>query len=279
MKKAINHWSFPSDWPLEKCLDIANEANFIGYELTMDTEEELNLERRQAEITRIGGMVKERGLEIAGLASALLWKYPITSPDEKMRRKAHNIVVKMIEIADVLGTDTILVIPGVVGSLETHKELVSYEYAYTQSLEAFKQLALVAEKHQVNIGLENVWNKFLLSPLEMRDFIDKIGSPFVGSYLDVGNVLLTGYPQDWIKILGSRIKRIHLKDFRIEIGNIHGFVDLLSGDVNWQAVMGALNSCRYNSYVTAEITVRNPLYTKQVIANTSANMDELLKEG
>ena len=100
--------------------------------------------------------------------------------------------------------------------------------------------------------IENVWNRFLLSPLEFRDFLDKVGSDYVGCYFDVGNVILTGYPEQWVKILGSRIKRVHLKDFKKSVGTLDGFCDLLDGDVDYAAVMVALRDTGYDGPVTAE---------------------------
>ena len=97
------------------------------------------------------------------------------------------------------------------------------------------------------------WNKFLLSPLEMRDFIDSFNSDFVGSYFDVGNVLLTGYPEQWIRILGKRTKRVHIKDFKKSTGTVEGFVDLLEGDVDFDGVKKALADIGYDGYVTAEM--------------------------
>ncbi|RPJ45010.1 MAG: sugar phosphate isomerase/epimerase, partial [Chloroflexi bacterium] len=105
----------------------------------------------------------------------------------------------------------------------------------------------------VTICIENVWNKFLLSPLEMKGFIDSFGSPCVGSYFDVGNVLLTGYPDQWIRILGPRIRRVHIKDFKKSVGTAAGFCDLLEGDVDFDAVKKALSGIQYSGYVTAEI--------------------------
>ena len=125
--------------------------------------------------------------------------------------------------------------------------------------------------------MENVWNKFLLSPLEFKDFIDKVDSPFVGIYLDVGNVVYTGYPEQWIKILGKRIKKVHFKDFRRSIGNINGFVDLLSGDVNFPAVMRAFTTTGYNDYVIAEMMPYS-YYEDQVVYNTSKAMDRILTQ-
>ncbi|MCK5000324.1 MAG: sugar phosphate isomerase/epimerase, partial [Anaerohalosphaera sp.] len=102
-----------------------------------------------------------------------------------------------------------------------------------------------------------VWNKFLLSPLEMRDFIDSFGSDMVGSYFDAGNVLLTGYPEHWISILGSRIKRVHVKDFK-NVGTVEGFVDMLEGDVDFKAVRTALEAIKYDGYITAEMLPYQP---------------------
>ncbi len=109
----------------------------------------------------------------------------------------------------------------------------------------------------------------------MRDFIDKIDSPYVGAYLDVGNVVNFGYPEHWIKILGSRIKKVHFKDFKVSVGNINGFVDLLSGDVNYPAVMEQFKNIGYDDYVIAEMGVYKD-YPDQTIYTTSIAMDRIL---
>ena len=141
-----------------------------------------------------------------------------------------------------------------------------------------KSTGCYAAENNIVIGIENVWNKFLLSPLEYRDFIDQVGSPNVGSYFDVGNVLLTGYPEQWIRILGSRIKKVHFKDYRINPGGINAFVDLLAGDVDYPAVMRALRDIDYNDYCTAEMIPNYKHHTTQTIFNASASMDRILSE-
>jgi hexulose-6-phosphate isomerase len=133
-----------------------------------------------------------------------------------------------------------------------------------------------AESYKVEIGLENVWNKFLLSPLEMRDFIDKVDSPYVGAYLDIGNTLANGFPEHWIRSLNSRIKKVHFKDYRMEAGGLHGFVDLLAGDVNYPAVTEELKKIGYDNWVTAEMIPNYKHYTKTIIYNTSNAMDSIL---
>jgi hexulose-6-phosphate isomerase len=183
---------------------------------------------------------------------------------------------KQLESAAVLGADTILVVPGAVGvDFIKNSEVVSYDKAYDYALEAFNELKCEAEKLKVSIGIENVWNKFLLSPLEMRDFIDKIHSEFVGSYFDVGNVINNGYPEQWIRILGNRIKKVHIKDFRRSVGNISGFVDLLSGDVNFHEVVKSLNDIGYSGYVTAEMDSN---YENQIVYATSSAMNVIFNK-
>lgn len=144
--------------------------------------------------------------------------------------------------------------PGVVcQGFGTPPEVVAYDACWERSLAAAKRLAPIAEKHKVKIGMENVWNSFLLSPLEMKTFVDAVGSEYVGVYFDVGNVIPMGFPEHWIRILGKRICRIHIKDFRKSVGTISGFVDLLSGDVNWPEVMKALREIGYDGPLTAEM--------------------------
>ena len=187
------------------------------------------------------------------------------------------MLLARIETAKTFSADSVLIIPGHVGvSFAPGLGVIPYDIASDRALTAMKKLTPVAEKHEINIGLENVWNNFLLSPLEMRDFIDKIDSPYVGSYFDVGNVVATGYPEHWIKILGKRIKKVHFKDYRINPGGLGGFVDLLSGDVNWPAVMGAFKAVGYSSWATAEMLPPYKHYSDQIIYNTSLAMDRII---
>jgi hexulose-6-phosphate isomerase len=194
-----------------------------------------------------------------------------------MRIKAKDMIKKQLEAAKILGADTILVVPGVVNvEFSMPEKKVAYDVVYERSLEGLCELKSYAEQLKVNIGLENVWNKFLLSPMEMRDFIDKIGSEYVGSYLDIGNVLFNGYPEHWIKILAEKIKKVHFKDYRKAAGGLHGFVDLLAGDINYPAVMQALSDVGYDGWVTAEMIPSYRFYTETIIYNTSNAMDKIL---
>lgn len=276
VKKGINIWSFKSGMTVAECMAMARDAGYDGIELSLDEEGEISLDSSEKEILEIKKIAEDQGIEIASLATGLYWAYPVTSSDPGIRQKSKDIVRKQLEIAACLGTDGILVVPGAVAGLDPGNEVVQYDVAYNRALEAFAELKAEAESFKVSIGLENVWNKFLLSPLEMRDFIDRIDSPYVGAYLDVGNIIYTGYPEHWIRILGKRIKKVHFKDYRRGVGTLEGFVDLLAGDVNFPEVIRALNDIGYDDYVTAEMIPNYTYHTNQIIYNTSRSMDTIL---
>lgn len=280
MKKGISIWSFPPEMEINDCIKMAKEAGFEGIELALNETGAMSLDSEEKEIQGYKKMAEDVGIEITSLATGLYWSYSLTSGDEKIRNKAKEVVKKQIDAAAILGVDTILVVPGAVGvDFLPSSEIVDYDVAYDRALEGIKELAPYAESKKVAIGLENVWNKFLLSPLEMRDFIDKVASQYVGAYLDVGNVIYCGYAEQWVKILGKRIKKVHFKDYRKNVGTGDGFVDILSGDVNYPAVMEELVKIGYNSYVIAEMLPPAPFYkyySDQIVYNTSKSMDRIL---
>ncbi|WP_027085935.1 sugar phosphate isomerase/epimerase family protein [Cohnella panacarvi] len=277
MKKGINVWSFPGGMKLADAIRLAKDAGFEGIEPALGLEGELGLDCTERDLLEIRKTAEEAGVELTSLASGLYWDYSLTSSDPSVRAKARDIVKKQLESASVLGVDTILVVPGAVGvDFIPGSEVVPYDRAYDYAFEALSQLASEAEAQRVNIGIENVWNKFLLSPLEMRGFIDAIGSDYVGAYFDVGNVVYSGYPEHWIPILGKRIKKVHFKDYRRDAGGLHGFVDLLAGDVDYQAVVAALDGIGYDGYVIAEMIPGYKQQPQQIVYNTSGAMDAIL---
>ena len=229
MKKGISIWSFPAG-TLKESFKLARDAGFDGVEVALDAEGEVGLNSTTEELLEVKRQAEEAGIELYSVASGLYWDNWLTSDDEAERERAKAIVRRHLEVAKILGCDTILVVPGSVNAdFAAPGMVVDYRTAYNRSLEALRELAPYAEKLGVHIGIENVWNKFLNSPVEMSDFIDKIGSDYVGSYLDVGNVLFNGYPEHWIRELGGKIKKVHFKDYRKAAGGLHGFVDLLAG--------------------------------------------------
>lgn len=276
MKKGISIWSFVGG-TLEENFKKAKAAGFEGVEVSLDAEGEVSLSSTQKDLERVRKAADRAGIELYSVASGLYWSHSITSDDPKERELAESCVKKQLEVASGLGCDTILVIPGAVSvCFAPELGIVDYETAYRRSLDAFRRLSKDAERLKVSIGLENVWNKFLTSPMEMRGILNEIGSDYVGSYFDVGNTLLTGHPEHWIRILGNRIKKVHFKDFRRSVGTLDGFVDLLAGDVDWAEVMKAFAQIGYDGWVTGEMIPPYRQYSDQILYNTSASMDKIL---
>ncbi len=276
MKKGISIWSF-AETDLEKVFALAKDAGFEGVELALDETGPVNLQSTKEDMEKVKACADKYGIKLYSLASGLYWKCNYTANSPEMREKAMNITRKQLELASYLGMESILVVPGAVGvDFEPDSEVIPYDVAYDRCKEALLALAPVAEQYKVHLAIENVWNKFLLSPLEMRDLIDSINSPYVGSYFDVGNVLYSGYPEHWIKILGSRIKKVHLKDYRRDVGTLSGFVDLLAGNVDYIAVKKALDDIGYTGWTTAEMLPPYAQYPETIVYNTSNAMDKIL---
>jgi len=231
---------------LKDSVELYKKAGFDGVELIFDRGY-LTVDSTQKEIENLRRTITSSGLEISGVMAGpkLNWRMPVTHPDESIREKAVKNFKRALEIVSELGAENLLMVPGVV------TEDTGYEEAYDRSRRAIAEIAAKAEEVGVNLALENVANRFLLSPLEMREFIDSFRNKWVGMYLDVGNILYcrAGYPEDWIRIMGHRIKRVHVKDCTKD-GRI---TYLLEGEVNWPKVMEALKDIGYNSYLTAEL--------------------------
>ena len=171
-------------------------------------------------------------------------------------------------------------IPGAVDIFFNPDEpVVPYDVAYDRLRRVLDDLVPYADKKKVAIALENVWNRFLLSPLEVRDLVDAYSSDYLGVYFDTGNIMLIGYPEQWIRILGKRIKRVHFKDFRRAVGTVEGFVDLLEGDVDWPAVMASLREIGYGGYCTAELIPTYYHAPQMRWENASKAMDAIFELG
>jgi L-ribulose-5-phosphate 3-epimerase len=253
MIKSINTWVFDPKRSLSEAFGLAKQHGFDGVEVTISddkfpTDTHLTLQSTADDCARWVQEANAAGVQIVSVASGLGWKLPLTTNDQTLRQQAMDATARSLQLTQWLQTDALLVVPG---SVSANFE-PSYDVAYDNALSAVRELVPTAEKCGVAIGIENVWNKFLLSPLEMRAFIDAAQSTWVGSYFDVGNVVVTGFPEQWIRILGDRIKRVHLKDFKRSDGTINGFCDLLDGDVDYPAVMQELRQIGYNGAVTAE---------------------------
>ncbi len=263
MKISASYWMFEggleATLPVADAMAQARDLGFDAIELGIASQGVLTHQTTQAQCEQIVAGAKKLGIEIAGVASGESWGSSPSDDDPAVRARIVDFTKKALQVTRWLGTDAYLFVPGAVDVFFLEKSpVVPYDVCYERAKEAVSQLVPTAEKLGVTLAIENVWNKFLLSPLEMRDFIDSFRSKAVGAYFDVGNVLLTGYPDQWIRILGKRIARVHVKDFKKSVGTAEGFVDLLEGDVDFDAVKAALREIGYDGYVTAEMLPYQP---------------------
>jgi hexulose-6-phosphate isomerase len=184
------------------------------------------------------------GLVIHGVSGGRHWKKPLSDPDPAIVEEGMAAIRQEIVDCKAYGGTTVLVVPAVV------TPQVSYRDAYSRSQSAIRELLPDADKHGMILAIEEVWNRFLLSPLEFARYIDEFESPWVKAYFDVGNVVEFGYPQEWIRVLGPRIVKIHIKEyakpkrFDYKLGE---------GEVDWKEVRQALVDIGYEGWVTAEV--------------------------
>jgi len=222
---------------------LAKELGFEGVEINsipgMDLSELLKAK-------------EETGLGISEICDALHWKDVLSSPSEEMRARGVKALKDSLEIAKQVGSTSVLLVPGVVN------KNCSYDECYSRSQAEIKKCLPDAERLGVKIAIENVWNGFLLSPLEMARYVDEFQSPWVGVHFDVGNIINFGWPEQWIRILNKRILKLHIKEYsrarRDKEGLWKGFdVKLGDGDNDWPAVVTALKEIGYTGWATAEV--------------------------
>lgn len=206
---------------------------------------------------------KKTGVRIHSVMNRDHWKYPLSSRDPEVVAKCVAGMKTSFRNASLWGADTVLLVPGVVNA-ET-----SYQDTWDRSQAQIRKLIPLAEELKVIIAVEEVWNKFLLSPLEFARYVDQFQSPWVRAYFDVGNVVISGYPQDWIRTLGKRIVKLHLKDFTFKQDpnlkkRVADFVMLREGEIDWKEVYRALSEIGYRGSATVELPGGDKSYLEDV---------------
>ena len=254
MKKGIRVWSMPAEWDYEKIFFEAAAAGFEGVEIALGSTG-LSMETTDEEILNIKAIADKNNIKIFSVATTMLFDYPLTAHMPETREMGLSVARKIIDIAALVGAESVLVVPGVVScAWRPDLGVVPYDIAYERALDGVKKLAPYAEEKKIVIGIENVWNRFLLSPLEMKAFVDEIGSDYVKAYFDAGNVLLFGHPDHWARVLGDRITKVHVKDFKVNVGNLSGFVPLLEGDLDFPLFIRTLKQIGYDGWITPEVS-------------------------
>lgn len=231
---------------------LARDAGFEAIEMRTVTRDE-----EAAEIREAAG---KTGLRVHSVMNEDHWRFPLSSSDPEAVNRSVQGMETSIRNAALWGADTVLLVPAVVDAT------TSYRDAWTRSQRVIRERLLPAAREaKVVIAIEEVWNKFLLSPLEFARYVDELESPLARAYFDVGNVVIYAFPQDWIRTLGSRIVKVHLKDFQFDRSNGRfAWKNLGEGDIDWPEVRRALGEIGYTGYVTTELQGGDAAYLKDV---------------
>jgi L-ribulose-5-phosphate 3-epimerase len=231
----------PRKLPYADRFALARETGFEAVEMQTISKEDEAAEIRDAS--------KKSGLRIHSVMNSDHWRLPLSSTDAEVVSGSVKGMETSFRNAVMWGADAVLLVPAVVDAT------TSYRDAWTRSQRVIRERLLpMARDLKVTIAVEEVWNKFLLSPIEFARYVDDFESPWVRAYFDVGNVVLYGFPQDWIRTLGPRIVKIHLKDFNFDRRNARfAWKNLGEGDIDWPEVRRALGEINYSGYVTTEL--------------------------
>jgi L-ribulose-5-phosphate 3-epimerase len=247
LKKAVLISMLPKAMSYLDRFRLAKEVGFEAIEAQTVTD--------QKEAEQIKEAADKAGIRIHSVMNMDHWKYPLSSGDPQVVATSMKGMETSLRNAKLWGADAVLLVPAVVNP-ET-----SYRDAMVRSKAQIKKLIPLAKELGVVIAVEEVWNKFLLSPLEFADYVDSFKSPWVRAYCDVGNMVLFGYPQDWIRTLGKRILKFHLKDFHFETKK---FVPLREGSIDWKEVRKAIGEIGFSGYLTVELPAGDEAYLREV---------------
>lgn len=282
MKKSINQWAFPypDRMSLRECMQLAKDAGFDGIELNYDLDNDLSPKASQKDLVGIRKMADEIGIEISGLCSFLFWPYPLSSLDAAKRNRGIELAGLMADAAATMKVENLLVVPGAVHIpwRDDHTP-VPNDVCEKLAKEAIGKLVGGAEKKGVSLNMENIFfNGFLMTPMEMNDFVDSFGSEHVQVHYDTGNISMFQHAEHWVPILGERTKNIHFKEFTKKGTDysLETFRPLLDGTTNWPAVMEELDKVGYDGFVTFEYFHPYPHYPEALIYQTSDSLDRIL---
>jgi len=241
-RKALQFGMLPRQLSDADKFKLAKKCGFEGIELNSPIAD-LNAAKE------LGTLAKEAGTPIHSVVNG--WGGPLSDPKQENVDKGISSMETSLRCASAVGANAVLLVPAVVN------EEVGYAEAYERSQRNVRKLLPLAEEMRVVIAVENVWNKFLLSPLEFARYVDEFDSLWLKAYFDVGNVIILGFAQDWIRTLGKRIVKIHLKDFK---RSGYKWTNLLDGDVNWPEVRKALEETGYSGFLTPELSGGDEAY-------------------
>ncbi|HEX4807916.1 MAG TPA: sugar phosphate isomerase/epimerase family protein [Bryobacteraceae bacterium] len=255
IKRAVEFEMLPQALSIADRMQLARDAGFEQVECPTTPD--------SGKATEMKSAAEKAGLRIHSVMNMDHWKYPLSSSDPAVVERSLAGAKTSLENAHFWGADSVLIVPGVVDATNTYSDV------YERSQQSIRKLLPLAEQYRIVIGIEEVWNKFLLSPLEFVRYIDGFKSEWLRAYFDVGNVVLYGYPQDWIRTLGKRIVKLHIKDFSFRVdpathNRVAAWQPLLEGEIDWRAVHDALRDIGYVGTATVELPGGDAAYLQDV---------------
>jgi L-ribulose-5-phosphate 3-epimerase len=277
--KGISYLSFENglsnNESIESALSQTKMHGFEALELSVSSEGVISTNSSKAECEMMRKRIDDSGVFVDSIATGMSWGVSPTSDDESIRKKSISLHQDALKVASYLDCKALLFVPGVVKS-PISPEIVRYDRALDRLREAINLMLPIAEDLNVDLCMENVWNGFFYSPIELRDFVDSFDSDRLGVYLDIGNLI--GYqqhPPHWVELLNSRIKRVQIKDFQenFDWTGSFSFCDIGAGDVPWKETIEALKTIEYKSTIIAEMLP----WDETILSRTSAAMDQLFK--
>lgn len=252
MKRSINAWAFPETWDFEKVFDTAKKLGFECIELNVDLDggaHSFTYASDEKVYAEVRELINKYGVKVESVSTGAYWSTPaFGSADPAKSAEAVKVMRKQIEVARGIGADTILVVT----SLDAE---AGYNKSFENTIKVFRDMEDEIKEKGINIGIENVWNQFFLSPHDAKYVLDAINNPYVGIYFDAGNMLEFGCPEWWIETIGNYIKKVHIKDFKKSSSYHLGgeWCALFEGDADFESLIPALKAVGYDGPVSAEL--------------------------
>ncbi|MAB79678.1 MAG: xylose isomerase [Planctomycetes bacterium] len=245
LRKALKFGMVGVEGSLRDKFQAALDAGFEGIELDspndLDSDEVLSAK-------------EATGIELPGVVDSVHWHKTLGDPDPAVRAEGVAGLETALGDCKIYGGTTVLLVPAVVNGR------ISYAEAYVRSIGEIEKVLPLAKELGIQIAIENVWNNFLLSPLEAARYVDTFGSDLVGWYMDIGNIVKYGWPAQWLRTLGKRVLKLDIKDYSRKTG----WAKIGEGDSDWPEVMRALADIGYEGWASAEVAGGGPERLKEI---------------
>lgn len=264
METGITHLVLRRFGELPEVIDKVKDAGYDGMEVLLTDDGDITADSSEADLAKVRKLFDDRGMTMQGMCLSVKDRGSLVTGNPADADRFRDCVQAGVRACRQLGIDTVLIIPGGVTAD------IPYDVCYQRAREGVETLKPIADQG-VNLAIEYVWNNFFLSPLELRGFLDDVDHPHIGFYMDTGNMMAFGFAEQWIRIVGPHVKKVHTKNYKRK--PVWEWPSLLSdGDADWDAIMAALRDIGYNGPLISEMSgtwdqhAENAAFTKKLYA-------------